>query len=114
MAGELAKKQSDQMVRVARLEELPEGVPVSVEAEGWFIGLVRFGDQVFAFLDECTHMEVPLTEGEASPDLVITCSAHGAKFDLRTGKVLSMPATEPLTVFPVRVEDGEVWVKLPE
>jgi 3-phenylpropionate/trans-cinnamate dioxygenase ferredoxin subunit len=59
----------------------------------------------------CTHDGGPLAEGELS-DHVITCPRHGARFDIRTGKALSFPATQPTPVHEVKVEGGDVFVRL--
>jgi 3-phenylpropionate/trans-cinnamate dioxygenase ferredoxin subunit len=64
--------------------------------------------------DICTHAHALLHEG--SLDRVrctIECALHGAEYDLRTGEVLTPPATEPVATFEVRVEGDEIKVALP-
>ncbi len=100
-------------VRVARLAELPEGEPVRCEARGEPVGLLRRGGEVLAFADRCTHEEASLCEGFVE-GFTIECPLHGASFDLRTGKALSLPATRDLRTYPVRLEGGEVSVGLTE
>lgn len=94
------------------MAELPEGTPVAVTVNGRSLCLVKVGGVVFACQDRCTHAEFPMSEGEMVDDYVIECALHGARFDIRTGAVLELPATEDLPVFPVRVEDGKVLVQL--
>ena len=72
--------------------------------------LIRIGDQFFAIEDICSHDGQPLTNGPID-DCSITCPRHGARFDLKTGRPLCMPAIEPISTFEVQVRDGEVFVK---
>lgn len=100
-------------VRVASLAELPDGDVLGVEAAGERICLARVDEQVYAFRDNCSHRDFPLSNGELDPEeCSITCEWHGAQFDVRTGAALCLPATRPIPVFPTRVEDGEIWVEL--
>ena len=66
------------------------------------VAVARDGDEVFAIQDLCSHAAVALTEGEVE-DCTIECWLHGSRFDLRTGKPTSFPATEPVATFPVDV-----------
>ena len=83
----------------------------AVDAEA--IVVVRFEGEVFALEDRCTHEDVPLSEGDVElfrgvP--TIECWKHGSCFDLRTGEPTNLPATEPVPVYPVRVEGDDVYV----
>ncbi|MFJ3802573.1 bifunctional 3-phenylpropionate/cinnamic acid dioxygenase ferredoxin subunit [Streptomyces sp. NPDC090088] len=69
-------------------------------------------DQIFCVDDTCTHETFPLSEGWVE-NCVVECTLHSAKFDLRTGAVLSPPASRAVRTHPVRVEDGTVFVQLP-
>ena len=96
---------------VARLSDLPEGTVLGVEAEGVRVCLANVEDHVYAFADNCSHREFPLSQGEVDPDdCSITCEWHGARFDIRTGKALCLPATKPIAVYRCRVEDGAIQV----
>jgi nitrite reductase/ring-hydroxylating ferredoxin subunit len=98
-------------VRVASLAELPAGEVLGVEAEGVRVCLARVADAVYGFADNCSHRDFPLSNGELdTDDCTITCEWHGAQFDVRTGAALCLPATRPIAVFPIRVEEGEIWV----
>jgi 3-phenylpropionate/trans-cinnamate dioxygenase ferredoxin subunit len=97
---------------ICRLADLPEEAPVHADVDGVAICLVRSSGHVYAVHDECTHAKVPLSEGEVSNG-TIECWLHGSRFDLATGRVLNLPATEPVEVYPVTVtEDGDVRVCL--
>ncbi len=66
----------------------------------------------FATQDLCTHDGGPLGEGEVF-DHEIECPRHGARFDLRTGEVVALPAMFPIKTFPVRVEGDNIQVAFP-
>ena len=97
-------------VRVLDLAELGVNVPVAEVVEGVPIALVRdAADQVYAIHDMCSHANVPLSEGEVA-DGEIECWLHGSTFALSTGKPSCLPAVEPVPVYPVKIEDGAVYV----
>jgi 3-phenylpropionate/trans-cinnamate dioxygenase ferredoxin component len=97
---------------VCRFADLLHETPLHADVDGVAICLVRSNGQVYAVHDECTHEKVPLSEGEVSNG-TIECWVHGSRFDLATGGVLNLPATQPVEVYAVSVtEDGEVRVCL--
>ncbi|MGO4957573.1 non-heme iron oxygenase ferredoxin subunit [Luteococcus sp. Sow4_B9] len=75
------------------------------------LAIVKVGEDIFAITDECSHAQIKLSEGEVE-GCTIECWRHGARFDLRNGEALDLPATEPVAVFPTRVTDGRVLVDL--
>lgn len=95
--------------RACRVDEIAEDEGLAVTVGGVDIAVARCGEEVFAVRNECTHQSVPLTDGEVE-DCEIECFLHGSTFDLRTGKAMCLPATEPVATFPVEVRDGEVYV----
>ena len=97
--------------RVASVSELAEGVPVSVEVDGERVAIVRAEGEVFAIRDECSHAQIPLSEGEVD-GYTVECWLHGSCFDLRTGQPTNLPATEPVPVYPVEVQGDDVLVSL--
>jgi 3-phenylpropionate/trans-cinnamate dioxygenase ferredoxin component len=79
---------------------------------GLEIALARLDDGSWAAFDNtCTHEECPLADGDLDGTR-ITCYCHSSEFDVRTGEVLEGPADEPIAVYPVRVEGGELQVAL--
>lgn len=98
--------------RVCRLADLPADTPRRFTVEGTPICLAQTCGAVFAVRDECTHADVPLSEGEID-NCAIECWMHGSRFDLRTGTVLNPPATAPVATFPVRIVDGWVHISHP-
>jgi len=97
-------------IQVATLDELAPNEAKRVEVDGIAIAVVRDGDgTIYAIGDRCSHGEVSLSDGFVE-DCTIECWAHGAKFSLRTGEALSLPAYEPVPVFQVVIADGAVLV----
>ena len=97
------------MNRACALSDLDEGKPFGVEIDDEPVVLVRQGDEVHALRDECSHATLNLSEGEVTKK-GIECWLHGSCFDLRTGQPSSLPATEPVDVYPVEIRDGDVYV----
>ena len=80
---------------------------------GHRIALFRVGDEAFALGDRCSHAEASLAEGEIF-DFDVECPRHGSAFDLRTGHPDALPATKPVPVYAVTVEDGDVFIDVEE
>lgn len=95
--------------KVARVDEIPPGEMRAVEVDGEPIALYNVGGEFFATCDTCSHEEASLSEGWLDDDIV-TCPSHGAEFSVRTGEVLSLPATEPIATYPVHVEGDDIYV----
>ncbi|MGJ9412449.1 non-heme iron oxygenase ferredoxin subunit [Aeromicrobium sp. CF4.19] len=98
-------------VRAAALADVPEGGVLAVEVDGTELALVRSGDEVFAIRDECSHAAIPLSEGEVE-GCEIECWLHGSRFDVRSGKALNLPATEPVPTYRTSIEGADVMVDL--
>ena len=98
-------------VPASPLTEVPDGGAIAVEVEGVELALVRDGDVVYAVVDECSHAAIPLSEGEVEGN-EIECWLHGSRFDLRTGKPVNLPATEPVQTYPTTIEGDTVLVDL--
>jgi 3-phenylpropionate/trans-cinnamate dioxygenase ferredoxin component len=88
-----------------------EGCVLAVTAEGERVVLVRWEDEIFALEDRCSHRDFPLSDGEVE-DGQLECVFHGARFDLRTGKAMRLPAIRPVRTFPVEVREDRVFVQL--
>ena len=98
-------------VPVAKFSSLADPGRQLVEVDEQLIVLFRVGDEVFALDDVCTHDGGPLGEGQLE-NHAIACPRHGAKFDIRTGKALTMPATKPTVAHEVKIEGDQVFVRL--
>ncbi len=102
-----------QFVQVAKVASIPDPGRVTLEVDGRMVVLFRVGGEFFCIDDVCTHDGGPLGEGPLD-DHCVACPRHGAQFDIRTGKPLTMPATEPTTCHSVKVEGDDVLVKIVE
>ena len=101
-------------VPIGPLSDLAPGTARRVEHDGYKVALVRIGDDVYAIGDTCSHAEVSLSEGEVLCETKeIECWKHGSTFDLETGEPQTLPATQPVPVFDVRVVDGMIELVLP-
>jgi 3-phenylpropionate/trans-cinnamate dioxygenase ferredoxin subunit len=98
-------------VAAAALADVPKGGVLAVEVDGEEIALVRDGDDVYAMRDECSHASIPLSEGDVE-GCEIECWLHGSRFDVRTGKPVNLPATEPVPTYPTQIEGDTVMVDL--
>ncbi len=98
---------------VCALDELVDGEPRKAVVDGVTIAVVLTEGEVFAINDTCSHGAVSLAEGDID-GCRLECWLHGSQFDLRTGRPLSLPATEPVAVYPVKVEEGTVLVATQE
>lgn len=95
---------------VCRVSDIPEEGALRVEVDGLAVAVVRDEDGVVhAVSDICSHADVSLSEGEVE-DCSIECWLHGSRFDLVTGRPLSLPATQPIPVFTATVEGEQVLV----
>ena len=95
--------------QVARLDNLEKGFPEAFGFDGRRIALFRIGGTVYATDDECPHEQACLSDGYLEGD-VVECPLHQSRFHIPTGEVLSPPATDDLTVYPVKIEDGAIFV----
>ena len=96
---------------VCPLDELPPNHVRVVVAGGLEIAVFNADGALYAIEDRCTHDDGPLADGDFDPDsCIVSCPRHGAQFDVRTGKALTLPAYIPVDTFPVRVVDGVVRV----
>ncbi len=104
---------------VADVSEVTADRPLAVEIDDPSAGsgqrldiaIVLHEGEYFALVDECTHGAVPLSEGDVE-DGAIECYLHGSVFDLRTGRPRCLPATEPVRVFPCRVDGTSIEVDI--
>jgi 3-phenylpropionate/trans-cinnamate dioxygenase ferredoxin subunit len=98
---------------VARSGQIPEGVVRRMFAGEVEIAVSRCAGIVHATSNYCSHLDCLLSSGKVT-DEGLLCSCHGSVFDYGTGEPICPPATRPITVFPVREEEGQVWVGISE
>jgi 3-phenylpropionate/trans-cinnamate dioxygenase ferredoxin subunit len=97
--------------RACALADVPLGGVSAVTVDGVDVAVVRTDDDVYAIRDECSHAAIALSEGDVdSVGCEIECWLHGSRFDLRTGEPLGLPATEPVAVYPCKIDADDVFV----
>jgi len=99
-------------IKVAETSDIPAGRVKVVVVGDRRIALCNVDGQFFAIDDLCTHDGGALDQGELQGD-VIECPRHGARFSVRTGKVLALPAVKALDTYPLTVEGSEIRLALP-
>lgn len=99
--------------KLAKLSDVLEGKVLSIETRYVRVGLTKLNGEILAFEDVCSHDGEIISEGQIENGCIV-CPRHLAKFDLKTGQALCMPATEPITVFEVKINGEDVEVNLEE
>lgn len=97
---------------IADVSELGNGETLYVEIGDLELVVFNIAGEIFAIGDVCSHDGAPLGEGEIE-NYEVVCPRHGARFDVRSGKVTALPAVEDIPAYPVRVTDGQVEVGVP-
>lgn len=100
-------------VTVARTNDIGPGLVKVYTVNGKRVAICNVGGTFYAIDDVCTHDGGPLDQGTLEGD-EIECPRHGARFDVKTGRVLRFPAVTPIRTYPVEVAGNEVRVKLDE
>ena len=107
-------KMSD-FIAVAKTSEIPESSSQLVEVDDRLVVLIHAAGHYYALDDVCTHDGGPLSDGPIDAEGgTIACPRHGAKFDVKTGDALTMPATKPTVAHEVKVEGDQIFVRLNE
>ena len=100
-----------EFVAIAKKTEVPDPGSLLVEVEDRLVVLLHIDGEFYALDDVCTHDGGPLSDGQIC-DHNIACPRHGAKFDVRTGEALTMPATQATVAHQVQLRGDEVLIKL--
>lgn len=100
-------------IAVAKTTEVPDPGSTLVEVDDRLIVLIHAAGHWYALDDVCTHDGGPLSDGPLdAAEGTIACPRHGAKFDIRTGAALTMPAIKPTVAHEVKVDGERVLVRL--
>lgn len=101
-----------EFIKAASITDVPPGTMRTITIQGKKIALANVDQQFFAIDDICSHEECSLgTEGFIDYNVVI-CGCHGAQFDVTTGDVLSLPATQPVKSYITKIVGDEIFVEL--
>ncbi len=106
------EQQKLEYIPVGSVDELPDGERLFIEIDQQPIVILNVDGEYYAIADVCSHDDGPVGEGTLEGYEII-CPRHGAHFDIRTGKVLALPAFVDIPAYPVRVVDGQIEIGLP-
>lgn len=102
-----------EFVRAASVKDIAPGQRLYVEFDEETVIILNIGGKYYAIADVCSHDGGPLEDGPLH-GYAIECPRHGAQFDVRNGKVVSLPATAPIPTYEVEIRDGDIFVEVPE
>jgi 3-phenylpropionate/trans-cinnamate dioxygenase ferredoxin subunit len=102
-----------EFVKVASIDEIKPDQRKIIDFEDLTVAILNVEGEYYCIEDVCTHDGGPVAEGELD-GFVIECPRHGALFDIRDGRVLSMPAVVPVPTYEVRVEGRDILVASPD
>lgn len=101
-----------EFIKVATLDELEVGALLGVELpDGLKICLARTDeDAVYAIIDRCSHRDFPMSNGALHGGETIECAWHGARFDLKSGRALRLPAIKAIKTLDVKIDGNDILV----
>ena len=100
-------------IDVCAVAELEPGDSRIVEIDGRKFGVFNAGGELYAIEDRCSHDDGPLAEGPFDADAcTVECPRHGSLFDLTSGRPKTLPAYQPVTTYPVKIEDDTVKLEV--
>jgi 3-phenylpropionate/trans-cinnamate dioxygenase ferredoxin subunit len=101
-----------EFVPIAEIGDLSDGERLFVEIDDQELVVFNIAGEIFAIGDVCSHDDGPLGEGEIE-DHHVVCPRHGARFDIRSGEVISLPAVVDIPAYPVRLSGDQIEVGIP-
>lgn len=107
---------SEEMVTfhtICSIEQLSSGERMFIAIDKHPIVLVNLGGKFYAIGDVCTHDNGSLGDGEIEGN-AMKCLRHGARFDISSGKVFSLPAVEDIPAYPIRITNGMIQIGIPK
>lgn len=97
--------------RLGPASDIAPGFSRDYQVAGHSVVVANCDGRYHAIEDRCTHDNGPLGEGRLW-GCQVECPRHGARFDLATGRAMSLPAVRPVAAYEVRVVDGELEIDL--
>lgn len=102
---------STEFTRFCQVAELPPDSKKVAKINGTWVLVCHTDGRMFAVSNICSHQVKPLHPGRVR-NCTITCTVHGAKFNLETGEAMNLPATKPIPTYELRVVDDWIEVKV--
>ncbi len=103
--------ETSEFVRACDVADVADGAAIRVVIDGVPVAVVRSDGEYYAIHDVCSHANVALSEGEIEGQ-TIECWLHGSRFDLVTGRPTGLPATQPVPVYPVKIDGDDILVSV--
>ena len=101
-----------EFISIGSVDEIREGERLFIEIDENPIMILNIAGNYYAIGDVCSHDGGPVGEGNLE-GFEIICTRHGARFDVRTGKVLALPAFVDIPAYPVRVVADQIEIGIP-
>jgi 3-phenylpropionate/trans-cinnamate dioxygenase ferredoxin component len=101
-----------EFIQVGSVDELKEGGRLFIEIDEKSIVVLNIAGRFYAIEDVCSHDDGPVGEGNVE-GFEIICPRHGARFDIRTGKALALPAFVDIPAYPVRIVENQIEIGIP-
>ena len=102
-----------EFVKVAKVQDIPPGGRLWYDFEEESVIVFNVEGQFYCVADLCSHDNGPLEDGELE-GYEVECPRHGARFDVRTGKALCLPATSSIPSYKVKVEGDDIYIESPD
>ena len=102
-----------EFIPVGTVEEILDGERLFIEIDGKPIVILKIDGEYYAIGDVCSHDEGPVGEGNVE-GFEIICPRHGARFDIRSGKAVALPAFVDIPAYPVRITGDQIEIGIPE
>lgn len=99
-------------IEAASNDDVPEQGTLQVNCGSDSICLYKLGGAVYATQDECSHGSASLSEGFIVEEGLIECPLHQGSFDIKTGRAVSVPCKDDIRVYPVKIENGKVFIQV--
>jgi 3-phenylpropionate/trans-cinnamate dioxygenase ferredoxin subunit len=101
-------------LRVCSVDDVAAGTAARFDVDGHRLCVVNIEGTFYVIGDECSHEDYSLSEGDVWEDeREIECPKHGSMFSLVSGEARSLPATQPVPVYDVRIDGTDVIVSVP-
>ncbi|MBP7861872.1 non-heme iron oxygenase ferredoxin subunit [bacterium] len=96
--------------KVANASEIPEGEARIYPFDGGEVAICHTQGNYFALENMCSHARSPLESGPLANESQIKCPLHGARFDVKTGKAMCLPAVMPVKTYTLEQRGDELWL----
>jgi 3-phenylpropionate/trans-cinnamate dioxygenase ferredoxin component len=102
-------------IKVATRDQLPPGATLAIELpDGERVCLANSDGELYAIADRCTHRDFPMANGSVHGGATIECAWHGARFDMKTGRAIRLPAIKAIRTYTIKTEGNDILLEVPD